>query len=61
MKKFTLFFVLLCAIAAQNVQAQYVTIPDVNFRNALKVQYPTCFNANNQLDTVCAGNAADTS
>jgi uncharacterized repeat protein (TIGR01451 family) len=60
MKKVVLFFIFMCAVAAQNVQAQYVTIPDVNFRNALKVQYPSCFNAANQLDTVCAGNAADT-
>ncbi len=60
MKKVVLFFVLLCAVAAQNVQAQYVNIPDANFRNVLKAKYPSCFNASNQLDTVCAGNATDT-
>ncbi|SFC66688.1 conserved repeat domain-containing protein/Por secretion system C-terminal sorting domain-containing protein [Flexibacter flexilis DSM 6793] len=48
------------ALCAQNVAAQYVTIPDANFRNALKVKYPTCFNADSQLDTTCALILTDT-
>ena len=32
-------------------KAQYVTIPDVNFRNALKTLYPTAFNGAGQMDT----------
>jgi uncharacterized repeat protein (TIGR01451 family) len=56
MKKLFLLSVFLCALFAQNAQAQYITIPDANFRNVLKQKYPTCFNASNQLDTVCAGN-----
>jgi uncharacterized repeat protein (TIGR01451 family) len=51
---------LFCVVLVQSASAQFVTIPDVNFRNALKIKYPTCFNASNQLDTVCAGNATNT-
>jgi uncharacterized repeat protein (TIGR01451 family) len=43
----TLFFGL------QIANAQYVTIPDANFRAALKALYPTCFNASNMMDTTC--------
>ncbi len=35
------------------VQAQYVTIPDVNFRNELIAMYPSCFNGAQQMDTTC--------
>jgi uncharacterized repeat protein (TIGR01451 family) len=34
-------------------QAQYVTIPDANFRAFLQGQYPACFNAQGEMDTTC--------
>jgi Leucine-rich repeat (LRR) protein len=34
-------------------QAQYVTIPDANFRAFLQTHYTTCFNAQGQMDTTC--------
>ncbi len=34
-------------------QAQYVTIPDLNFRNKLMQLYPSCFNGLQQMDTTC--------
>ena len=48
MKKIILTLVF-CAIAYVNLHAQYVTILDVDFRDALKVLYPTCFNAGGQM------------
>lgn len=33
--------------------AQYVNLPDTNFRNYLKNLYPACFNAAGQMDTTC--------
>ncbi len=36
-------------------QAQFVTIPDANFRNALIFRYPSCFNGSQQMDTTCSG------
>jgi Leucine-rich repeat (LRR) protein len=33
--------------------AQFVSIPDANFRSYLMQQYPTCFNANQEMDTTC--------
>ncbi|MBX7224683.1 MAG: T9SS type A sorting domain-containing protein [Chitinophagales bacterium] len=36
------------------VNAQYVTIPDANFRSYLKILYPECFNASNMMDTTCS-------
>lgn len=35
-------------------KAQFVEIPDSNFRNALMAQYPSCFNSNGMLDTTCS-------
>jgi Leucine-rich repeat (LRR) protein len=34
-------------------QAQYVTIPDANFRTFLQGQYPQCFNVQGLMDTTC--------
>lgn len=34
-------------------KAQYVNIPDTNFRNFLVAKYPACFNASKQMDTTC--------
>lgn len=33
----------------------YVTIPDPNFRARLIQYYPACFNANQEMDTICSG------
>ncbi len=33
--------------------AQFVTIPDPNFKAFLKSNYPQCFNTNDQMDTTC--------
>ena len=35
--------------------AQFVSIPDSNFRNYLLQEIPSCFNASQQLDTSCSG------
>lgn len=35
------------------IKAQFVTIPDANFRTFLKGNYPSCFNTNDQMDTTC--------
>lgn len=53
MKKY-LFLLSLLVLSFQYVYAQtYVTIPDANFRAALKVLYPSCFNANDEMDITC--------
>ncbi|MGG9971218.1 DUF7619 domain-containing protein [Ferruginibacter sp. SUN002] len=57
MKKFLPLILFLCLFA--NSKAQFVDIPDANFRTFLKSKYPTCFNASDQLDTVCAATAID--
>ncbi len=36
-------------------KAQYVNIPDSNFRALLIQIYPACFNSSNQMDTTCSG------
>ena len=35
-------------------RAQYVNIPDSNFRNFLRLNYPGCFNVSGQMDTTCS-------
>lgn len=40
--------------------AQYVAIPDANFRAFLKQSYPNCFNSMDMLDTTCAKVVTDT-
>ncbi|MCC6582862.1 MAG: leucine-rich repeat domain-containing protein [Chitinophagales bacterium] len=42
-------------IGLQTANAQYVSIPDSNFRLALKAKFPACFNANDKMDTTCNG------
>ncbi len=42
----------LCSFQAH--AQQYVTIPDPGFRYALKLSFPTCFNAKDELDITCA-------
>ncbi|MFT3681565.1 MAG: hypothetical protein QM791_14940 [Ferruginibacter sp.] len=43
-----------CIVIAASSAAQYVTIPDDNFRSVLKYYYPTCFNSAGQMDTTCS-------
>ena len=43
----------LALLTIQSLSAQYVTIPDANFRNFLQQNYPSCFNGNGQMDTTC--------
>lgn len=44
---------LILVLPLQSLEAQYVTIPDANFRNYLINKYPNCFNTNQQMDTTC--------
>ncbi|MES2848342.1 MAG: T9SS type A sorting domain-containing protein [Bacteroidota bacterium] len=44
-------YIFLCCHAGK---AQYVNIPDSNFRNYLQQLYPTCFNGAGQIDTTCS-------
>ncbi len=53
MKKL-IFTCLLFLFIANITKAQFVEIPDSNFRNVLKTIYPTCFNASNMMDTTCS-------
>ena len=55
MKKYFNQIVVLLAfigISINNVNAQYVTIPDTNFVNWLTTNYPSCM-MGNQMDTTC--------
>ncbi len=36
-----------------SIRAQYVAIPDANFRAFLKSKYPSCFNGAEMMDTTC--------
>lgn len=47
-----LFFMAIAFTCLAN--AQYVNIPDVNFRDFLYNKFPTCFNAARQMDTTCS-------
>lgn len=40
-------------LSSLSLSAQYVTIPDANFRGYLQQNFPACFNASNQMDTTC--------
>lgn len=51
--KIKLLLVNLIVIFSIVVKAQYVSIPDSNFRNYLFTKYPSCFNAAKQMDTTC--------
>jgi hypothetical protein len=39
----------------QSSTAQYVAIPDTNFRTYLQTNIPNCFNKSGQMDTTCPG------
>lgn len=48
------FLTLLAVFTVVSVaRAQYVNIPDSNFRNYLKLRYPSCFNMAGEMDTSC--------
>ena len=51
-KNFTSFntYFTFCGLAGK---AQYVNIPDSNFRDKLIQMYPSCFNIMGQMDTTC--------
>ncbi|MFN0200955.1 MAG: T9SS type A sorting domain-containing protein [Bacteroidia bacterium] len=50
----TTFWLINCFLfSSLSLSAQYVTIPDANFRGYLQQTFPSCFNASNQLDTTC--------
>ena len=53
MKKKLLFMLMGLSALCIHASAQFVTLPDTNFRNHLMQFYPTCFNANLDLDTTC--------
>jgi len=53
MKKIFLISVAFLFIIHVNAQT-YVVIPDANFRAAVKVLYPSCFNASDEMDITCA-------
>lgn len=57
MKKIFTLFVLLLFL--KNIRAQYVTIPDSNFRNYLQMHYASCMSSN-LLDTTCYAVKNDT-
>ncbi len=50
-----------CFLAVANIKAQYVTIPDANFRAFLENKYPSCFNAAHEMDTTCSLIVSETS
>ncbi len=52
MKKRLLLHAIICILSTSAI-AQYVTIPDAAFRTSLIQQYPSCFNAAQQMDTTC--------
>ena len=54
MKK--LLILSICFLSLINIaEAQYVNIPDSNFRSYLITQIPACFNGAGQMDTTCSG------
>jgi hypothetical protein len=48
-------------IGINHTQAQYVTIQDNNFKSWLMQQYPSCFNASQEMDTTCSAVVNETS
>lgn len=47
--------IVVCLFVSVFAKAQYVNIPDSNFRALLIKIYPACFNGSGQLDTTCSG------
>ena len=57
----TILLLAFLGLSFHSVQAQYVTIQDSNFKNWLMLQYPSCFNASQQMDTTCSAVINETS
>ncbi|MBX7225931.1 MAG: T9SS type A sorting domain-containing protein [Chitinophagales bacterium] len=53
---FSVVVLVLMLLVSSSAKGQFVEIPDPAFRNYLQSKFFTCFNAQNQLDTVCAKN-----
>ncbi len=60
MKKIFYFFIVLIFFA-NAATAQYVNIPDNNFRAFLINKYPSCFDTLGRMDTTCNGILSETS
>jgi uncharacterized repeat protein (TIGR01451 family) len=56
----TVLVLALLGLSFNDAKAQYVTIPDVNFKNWLTTTYPACM-IGNQMDTTCAAIVNETS
>ena len=54
MKKITTL-IIACLLMGSFAKAQYVNIPDSNFRTFLINKYPACFNGAELMDTTCSG------
>lgn len=50
----TLWLMSCLLLSSLSLPAQYVNIPDANFRGYLQQTFPACFNASNQMDTTCS-------
>ncbi len=55
MKKYSLLLVTFFVMITTITKAQYVNIPDSNFRKYLIQTFPSCFNGAGQMDTTCSG------
>ena len=55
MKKYPFLLIIILLMLTVGSRAQYVNIPDSNFRKYLIQIFPTCFNAAKQMDTTCSG------
>ena len=55
MKKITILMTISLLMLTTISKAQYVNIPDSNFRKVLINLLPSCFNGAGQLDTTCSG------
>jgi len=53
--KAKLLLIAILSLALHHAHAQFVDIPDSNFRKVLIALYPSCFNENKQMDTTCSG------
>ncbi len=53
MQKKSFLLLILGFLSFGAAKAQYVTIPDNDFRSYLMTLYPTCFNSAMQMDTTC--------
>jgi len=53
MRKFVRLAIFLLLLPGAG-KAQYVSLPDTNFRNCLRSLYPGCFNVAGQIDTTCS-------